>query len=84
MAYARSLFRDHEIYLRIVVGLDGDDNQLIFQKKCNFVTYELDPGIYTIEDLQRAVHSLGDHEGTLNIEDDDLNKKSKHILKRFW
>ena len=29
MGYARSLFRDFEIYLRIVVGLDEDDIQLI-------------------------------------------------------
>ena len=48
-----------------------------------FVSYELDPGNYTIEDIQKAVYSLGDHEGTLQIEYDDLNKKVKLILTRF-
>ena len=74
MGYARSPFRDFESYLRIVVGLDEDDIQLILkQYNANFVTYELDPGIYTIGDLQEAAYPLGDH-GTIQIEDDDLNK----------
>ena len=48
-----------------------------------FVSYELDPGNYTIEDIQKAVCPLGDHKGTLQIEYDDLNKKVKLILTRF-
>ena len=84
MGYARSPIRDFESYLRIVVGLDEDDIQLILkQYNEKFVTYELEPGKYTIEDLQKSVYPLGDHEGTLQIEYDDLNKKTKLILKRF-
>ena len=84
MGYARSPFRDFESYLRIVIGLDEDDFQLILkQYNANFVTYELDPGIYTIEDIEEAVHLLGDHEGTLQIEYDYSNKKTKLILTRF-
>ena len=84
MGYARSLFRDFGSYLRIVTGLDEDKIQLILkQYEANFVTFELDPSNYTIEDLQEAVCPLGDHEGTLHIEYDDLNKKTKlRILKR--
>ena len=83
MGYARSPFRDFESYQRIVVGLDEDDIQFILkQYNANFVTYELNPGNYTIEDLQRAVYPLGDHEGTLQIEYDDLNKKTNLILTR--
>ena len=75
--YARSAFRAFESYRRNVVGLDEDDIQLILkQYNANFVTYELDPGNYTIEDLQEAVYPLGDHEGTLQITYDDLNKKT--------
>ena len=82
--FARSPFRDFESCLRIVVGLDEDDIQLILkQYNVNFVTYELNPGNYTIEDLQKSVYPLGDHEGTLQIEYDDLNKKVKLILTRF-
>ena len=32
MVYARSLFRDVESYLRIVVGLNEDDIQLILKQ----------------------------------------------------
>ena len=84
MAYARSPFRDFESYLRIVVGLDEDDIQFILkQYTANFVTYDSDSVNYTIEDLQKAVYPLGDHEGTLQIEYNDLNKKTKLVLPRF-
>ena len=37
MAYARSLFRDFESYLRVVIGLDEDDIQLTLkQYNCKF------------------------------------------------
>ena len=84
MGYARSPFRDFESYLRIFVGLEEDNIQLILkQYNEKFVTYELDPGNYTIEDLKKAVYPLGDHEGTLQIEYDNLNKKVRLILTRF-
>ena len=52
MCYARSPFRDFEIYLRIVVGLDEEYIQfLLEQYNSNFVTYELDPGIYSMKDI---------------------------------
>ena len=85
MGYAKSPFRDFESYLRFIIDLEEDNIRLILkQYNEKFVTYELDPGNYTIEDLQRAVYSLGDHEGALQIEYDDyLNKKVKLILTRF-
>ena len=84
MAYARSPFRDFESFLRMTGDLDEDDIQLILkQYNEKFITYELDPGNYTLEDLQKAVYPLGDHEGTLQIKYDDLNKKVKFILTRF-
>ena len=83
MGYARSPYRDFESYLRIIVGLEDDIRLILKQYNEKFVTYELDPGNYAIEDLQKAVHPLGDHEGTLQIEYDDLNKKVKLILTRF-
>ena len=82
---ARSPFRDFESYLRIVIGLDEDDIQLILkQYNTNFVvTYELDPGIYSIEDISKLVHTMREHEGTLEIEYDDISMKTKLILTRF-
>ena len=82
--YANSSFRDFESYLRIFVGLEEDDIQLILkQYNEKFITYEIDPGNYNIEDIQKAVYFLGDHANTLQIEYDDLNKKVKLILTRF-
>ena len=84
LGYARSPFRDFESYLRIVIGLDEDDIQLICkQYNEKFITYELDPGNFTIDDLQEAVYPLGDHKGTLQYEYDDLNKKVNLNLTRF-
>ena len=84
LGYARSPFRDFESYLRIVVGLDEDDIRLILkQYNAHLVSYELDPVNYSIEDLQKAVSSLGDHERTPKTEYDDLNKKTKLILTCF-
>ena len=84
MGYARSPFRDFESYLRLVVGLEEDNIRLVLEQyNEKFVTYELDPGNYTIEDLQEAVYPLGDHENTLQIKYDDTNKKVKLLLTRF-
>ena len=56
---------------------------ILKQYNANFVTYEIDPASYTIGDLQEAVCPPGDHEGTLQTEYDDLNKKTKFILVHF-
>ena len=82
MGYGRSLFRDFESYLRIVVGLDEKDIQLILkQYNSHFVTYELTPGIYTIQDISHAVHTFSGHSEIIQIEYDDISMKTKIILK---
>ena len=84
MGYARSPFGDFESYLKIVIGLEEENIRLILkQYNEKFVTYELDPGNYTIEDLQKAVYKFGNHEKTLQIEYDDTNKKIKLFLTHF-
>ena len=84
MGFARSPFRDFESILRIVVGLDEDDIQVIVkQYKSNFVLYELSPVTYTIKYTSEAVYTMGDHEGTLKTEYDVITMKTKLILARF-
>ena len=84
MGYARSPFRDFDSYLIIVVGLHEDDIQLILkQNNSSFVTYLLSPGIFTIEDISKAVYTMGDHERTLQIEYDDDTMEAKLLLTRF-
>ena len=83
MGYARS-FRDFESYLRIVAGLGEGDIQLVLkQYHSNFVSYEISPGIYSIEDISVVVFTMEDHEGTLQIEYDDISSERKLILTRF-
>ena len=84
MGYARSPFRDFESYLIFLVGIDEGDIQLILKKyNENFNTCELSPGICTIKGIAKVVYTMGDHEGTLRIEYDDINMKTKPILTRF-
>ena len=83
MGYVRSPFRDFESYLRIVVGLDGEDFQLILkQYNSHFITYELSPWIYTIQDISHVVNTFSGQEGRLQIVYDDRNMKTKTNLTR--
>ena len=80
--YGRSLFRDFESYLRIVAGLDEDDIQLILKEyNSNFITNELTPGIYTIQDISDAIQTFNRPQEHIQIEYDDISMKTKIILK---
>ena len=82
LGYSRSPFQDFESYLRIVVGLDEEDIQLILkQYKSHFITYELTPGIYTIQDISDSIHTFSGHSEIIEIEYDDISMKTKIILK---
>ena len=71
MSYDTSPFRDFDSYLINVVGLNEDNLQLVLkQNNPNFVTYQISPGIYTNIDFSDVVYTVGDHDGTLNIEHD--------------
>ena len=49
LGYSRSLCRDFESYLKILVGLPEEDIQLILnENNSHFITHELNPGIYSI------------------------------------
>ena len=64
--------------------MDEDNYQLILnQYNSKFVTYQLSSGIYSIVDISKVLSTLGDHEGTLQIEYNDINMKTKLILTRF-
>ena len=83
MGYARSQFRDFESYLRIVVGLQEDDIQIILkQPNGKYITYELSPDINQITGVSETVYKTGDHEETLQLECDDITRKTKLILTR--
>ena len=82
MNYSRSKFRDFESYLRIRVGLDEEDIQLILKEyNSPFLTYDLSPGNYTIQDISDAIQTFSDHMEIIKIEYDDISMKTKIILK---
>ena len=82
LGYAKSSFRDFESFLRIVVGLDEKDIQLILKEyNSHFITYELTPGIYSIQDISDTIHTFSDYMETIQIEYDDNSMKTKNILK---
>ena len=82
LIYSRSQFRDFEAYLRIKVGLDGKDIQLILKEyNSHFITYELSPGVYTMQDIADAIHTFSGHSDIIEIEYDDISMKTKIILK---
>ena len=82
LGYARSRFRDFESYLRIVVGLDEKVIQLILKHYISyFITYEIIPGIYTIQDISDAIHTFSGHTEIIQLEYDDITMKTKTILK---
>ena len=80
--YSRSQFRDFESCLRIRVGLDEEDIQLILKEyNSRFITYELSPGIYTIQDISDIIHTFSGHSEFIEIEYDNISMKTKVILK---
>ena len=84
MGYALSPFPDFESYLRIVVGLDEDDIQLnLKQYNSNFITCKKSPGIYSVKEISEFVYTMGDHEKTLQLENDEISVKTKLILTQF-
>ena len=82
--YGRSPFGDFKRNLRIIAGLDEKNIQLILKQfNLYFITYELSPGIYKIKNISEIVYTMGHHEGTLQIEYDDVSMKTKIFLTRF-
>ena len=80
--YSASSFRDFESYLRLVVGLDEKDIQLIPKEyNSHFITYELTPGIYTIRDFSEAIKTFSGHEETIQLEYDDISMRTTIVLK---
>ena len=80
--YSASSFRDFESYLRLVIGLDEKDIQLILKEyNSHFITYELTPGTYTIKDISDAIQTFSGHEGTIHLEYDDISMRATIVLK---
>ena len=76
MGYARSPFRIFGSYLRIVVGLDEHDIQISLNQYISiFIAHEIPPRFNSIKDISEIVYTIGNLEGTLQIEYGDISMK---------
>ena len=82
LGYARSLFRDFESYLSFVVNLAEEDIEIVLKEyNSHFITYEITPGIYSIQDISDTIQTFSGHMETIQIEFYDISMKTKFILK---
>ena len=85
--YTSSVFQDFESFLRTQIDLVEDDIKLVLDEyNSSFITYELQPGIYTFKDISEALFSIlqSDCPGDCNviyIEYDDIKMKTKLVVQ---
>ena len=85
--YIRSIFQNFETYLRTIVDLVEDDIRLVLDEyDSSFITYEIEPGIYTFRDLSEALFNIlqSEYPGPSNvivIEFDDITMKTKLVVR---
>ena len=90
-----SIFQYFESFLRTEIDLIKDDIRLVLDEfNSNFITCEVEPGIYTFKDLSESLSKIlqPEYEGyhnAIDIEFDDISMKTKLdvrfniIAKRF-
>ena len=85
--YTSSVFQDFESFLRTQIDLVEDDIKLVLDEyNSNFVTYELDPGIYNFKDISEVLFNIlqSEYPGSSNVIDivyDDISMKTKLIVR---
>ena len=84
--YIRSVFQYFESFLRTQIDLVEDDFKLVLDEyNSSFVTYELEPGIYTFKDISEALFNIIQFEypgpsNVIDIEYDDITMKTKLVV----
>ena len=82
-----SVFQDFENFLRTQVDLVEDDIKLVLDEyNSSFITYGLQPGIYTFKDTSETLFNIlqSEHTGPNNVIDfeyDDITMKTKLVVK---
>ena len=81
--YTSSVFQNFESFLRTQIDLVEDDIKMVLDEyNSSFITYELQPGIYTFKDISEALFKILRSEylvpkNTIVIEYDDIKMKTK-------
>ena len=79
--YIDSVFQGFESFLRTQIDLVEDDIKLVLDEcNSNFVTFELEPGVYNFNDLSEALFTIvqSEYPGPSNVTDieyDDSTRK---------
>ena len=85
--YFDSELQDFESFLRTEIDLVKNDSRLVLDDyKSNFITCELEPGIYIFKDLSEALFNILQQESeefnnTVVIDFDDITKKTKLVVR---
>ena len=85
--YVKSIFEEFEKYLRTEVDLVEDGIGLVLDEyNSSFVTYKLQPGIYTCKDLTESVYNVLQPKNVASnnvniIEFDDITIKNKLVVR---
>ena len=85
--YICSIFQDFENYFRREVDLVEDDFKMALDKnKSSFITYELEPGIYTFKDFSEFHFNILQTEypgpsNVIDIEFDDITLKTNLVVR---
>ena len=85
--YNRSIFQDFVSFLRTAVDLVEDDIRLVLDEyNSNFITSELEPGIYTVKDLPEALLKILQpeyerYDDAIDIVFDDVTMKTELVAR---
>ena len=84
--YTISVFQDFQSFLRTQIDLVEDDIKLVLDEyNSSFITYKLEPGIYTFKDISEALFNIlqSEYPGPINVIDieyDDITMKTKLVV----
>ena len=85
--YTRSVFQDFESFLRTQIDLIEDDIKLVLDEfNSSFITYELEPGIYSYREISEALFYIPQSEypqsgSEILIRLDDITRKTKLVVR---
>ena len=85
--YTNSVFQDFESFLRTQIDLVEDDIKLVLDEyNSSFITYKLEPGIYTFKDISETLFNILQSEypgpgNVIDIEYDDITMKTKLVVR---
>ena len=83
-----SILQDFESFLRTEIDLVEDDIRLVLDEySSSFITYEIEPSIYTFDDISKALFNILQPEyelfnNSVDIDFNDIAMKTKLVARR--